>query len=63
MKTTSNSEAGCGCLLTVIVIAVVFAAMAGKAHLKSRSYNRLTGANTTWVDAMFTDLRVIGNPK
>lgn len=32
-------------------------------HMESKTYNKLTGAHTTWWDAAWVELRVQGEPK
>jgi hypothetical protein len=32
------------------------------ASMESKTYNKLTGANTTWFDALWVELRVEHNP-
>ncbi len=46
-------------LVCVIVVAVVFAGFVLMSWQESRVFNKLTGANTTTVDAMFVQLRVM----
>ncbi len=45
------------CLVGLVAIAFVQPVM------KSRTYNKLTGANTTWWDAIWVELRVQDTPK
>lgn len=33
------------------------------AHMESKTYNKLTGAHTTWWDAMWVELRVQDAPR
>ena len=48
--------------LSVIILSVatVVAILASK--MQSDAYNRLTGAKTTWKDAMWVELRVVDTP-
>ena len=52
---------------TCAIVAVFFAVALGwsviSAHLEASAFNRATGKNMTWVDALFTDLRVTGEAK
>jgi hypothetical protein len=40
------------------ILAILTAVVVGSAHMESRTFNKLTGADTTWVDAVFVELRV-----
>lgn len=44
----------CISVLAVLILSIG----AGIAKMKSDTYNRLTGANTTWWDAVWVELRV-----
>ena len=33
------------------------------AHMESETYNKLTGAHTTWWDALWVELRIQAQPK
>lgn len=52
-----------GLWLLVIVVIVGAAGAAFSAKMESSTYNRLTGAKTTWWDALWVDLRVVDSPK
>ena len=55
-----NSEFGKGCVV-VLAFAVVYAFFAYvQAKNESDTFNRLTGATTTWHDALWAELRVQG---
>jgi hypothetical protein len=49
------------------VVATFFAAglclVGFSAYMQSETYNKLTGAKTTWWDAIWVELRVQDNPK
>jgi hypothetical protein len=49
-------------LFTVVVLAVTFLAVIFCAKMESDAYNRITGGNTTWSDAIFLELRVMDTP-
>lgn len=55
MKSEMAALAGC----IALVIGVVSAVWVFKSTMESRTYNRLTGAKTTWWDAMWVELRVM----
>lgn len=44
--------------LIAIVIVVCIALMVVSSHFESKTYNKLTGANTTTWDAIWVELRV-----
>jgi hypothetical protein len=57
-------------LLSLCVLIVVGLAIVGgpafaiyKFHMESATFNRLTGANTTWWDAAWVELRIQEVPK
>lgn len=61
---TIDEREGCAALLLIAcIIALVVGAVVASAHFESAAYNRLTGANTTWWDAVWLDLRVQDTPK
>lgn len=51
-----------------VVILIVLILIGGAAwtvvgwHMESKTYNRLTGASTTWWDAVWVELRVQDQP-
>lgn len=49
----------------VIVALTLLATVAGfvQAKMESNTYNRLTGAHTTWWDACWVELRVMDAPR
>jgi prepilin-type N-terminal cleavage/methylation domain-containing protein len=49
----------------VIVLAIMFvvSTIPISCYFESKTYNKLTGAETTWVDALFVELRVQSSPK
>jgi hypothetical protein len=46
-------------ILALISIPLI---LAGAAYMESSTYNKLTGAETTWWDALWVELRVQDNP-
>jgi hypothetical protein len=46
------------CILAACSVVFVF-----MAHQEAATYNRLTGADVTWWDALWVDLRVMDAPK
>lgn len=52
-----------GCVIVgVLILAMLFGMSACCAKMESSTYNRLTGAQTTWWDAMWAELRVMDAP-
>lgn len=49
--------------LVAIWIVICLAYLALQPHFESQAYNRLTGAHTTYWDAVWLDLRVQSSPK
>lgn len=51
----------------ILLVALIFVAYVGfvivAARYESSTYNRLTGAQTTWFDALWVELRVQDTPK
>jgi hypothetical protein len=47
---------------SVLAVAAIIALSVFSAHMESSAYNRLTGASTTWWDAMWVELRVMDQP-
>jgi hypothetical protein len=47
-------------LLTLIM--VVTSGFVFASYMESKTYNKLTGANTTWWDALWVELRVMESP-
>lgn len=47
--------------IALIVGGILF--MFVQPYMESRTYNKLTGASTTWFDALWTELRVMDNVK
>lgn len=45
----------------VLVMVAIFWAVSS--HFEARTYNRLTGSNVSTWDAMFVQLRVVGQPQ
>lgn len=52
-----------GELLVILFIVCLISAIPIQAYMESRTYNKLTGANTTWFDALWVELRVQDQPK
>jgi hypothetical protein len=50
-----------GLLGAVVVCGTAFAVF--RFHMESDTYNRLTGAHTTWWDAVWVELRVQESPR
>lgn len=50
-------------LIISIIIVGGISASVFQAKMESDTYNRLTGAQTTWWDALWVELRVQGQPK
>jgi len=50
-------------MTVLFVIAIVFALSIGAAqpYFEAKSFNKLTGGNATWWDALWTELRVDGS--
>ena len=46
-----------------VAFMIALAIGVASAKMESDAYNRLTGANTTWWDAIWLDLRVTDSPK
>ncbi len=53
--------ASVGAFVVLVVIGCLWTVAA--ASFESSAYNRLTGAHTTWWDAVWLDLRVQDTPK
>jgi hypothetical protein len=49
--------------LAVVVLTSIPVFVIVSAHMESRTFNRLTGAHTTWADALFVELRVQEAPQ
>lgn len=49
--------------LTVLAVVLVVIAFFVTAKMQSDTYNKLTGAHTTWWDALWVELRVSDTPK
>jgi hypothetical protein len=50
-------------LLYIAIFAILFFSLIGgvvffQAHMEAKTYNKLTGSNATWWDAMWVELRV-----
>ena len=45
-------------VLAGIAFAIIFAVLFAQANFEARAYNRLTGAEVTWQDAFWVQLRV-----
>lgn len=52
-----------GVILAFIIFVVFPVLIVFGCHQESKRYNKLTGANTTWKDAFFLELRVQHDPK
>lgn len=50
-------------VLTALTIALLLGLAAVQPIMESKTYNKLTGANTTWWDAMWVELRVQDQPQ
>lgn len=61
-KTTSIIE-WCVNLSIFLIILGLLAAAFIQPVMESRTYNKLTGANTTWWDAVWVELRVQDQPQ
>lgn len=46
------------CVVVVAIIVLIVAVIVVQPYMESRTYNKLTGANTTWWDAAWVQLRV-----
>jgi len=44
--------------LTILFLAIVAGAGIFQAHMEASTYNKLTGGNATWFDALWVELRV-----
>jgi hypothetical protein len=49
-------------LLSAIFLAILVLCVTFQPVMESRTYNRLTGADTTWWDALWVELRVQDSP-
>lgn len=49
--------------LVIAIAALIVGPVFFQALMESNTYNRLTGANTTWWDALWVELRVMGEAK
>lgn len=49
---------GVAVVIAVIFFVVVMTGLVIKSHFEAKAYNRLTGANVTWQDAFWVQLRV-----
>lgn len=49
-------------VLVILSIALLLGLIALQPSMESKTYNKLTGANTTWWDAMWVELRVQDQP-
>lgn len=49
--------------IVVIGLLIVCASLPLSWVMESRTYNKLTGAHTTWFDAIWVELRVQDNPR
>jgi hypothetical protein len=47
----------------IAVILVISATLFIQPYMESKTYNKLTGAKTTWWDALWVELRVQDSPK
>lgn len=56
-----EEKATIGLLIVFFVIAFLIAVV--QAHMEAKTYNKVTGNNVTWWDAMWIDLRVQDSPK
>lgn len=50
-------------LIFAVIIAAGLLVTFVQASMESKTYNKLTGAHTTWWDAMWVELRVQDSPK
>ena len=49
--------------LAAIMMILATPIVAYRSYMESKTYNKITGAETTWWDAMWVELRVEGDPK
>jgi hypothetical protein len=63
MMNEEDIKGGCACLGLVVFFAVVILLTVLQPYFESRAYNRLTGAHTTYWDAVWLELRVQDQPK
>lgn len=64
MKNCDTRAIGCLAVIAAVIFAViVYALVWFPAQMESRTYNRLTGAETTTWDALWVELRVQDSPK
>lgn len=54
---------GCSMVLCVLALIAIVVIAALQPLFESRAYNRLTGAQTTYWDALVLELRVQGQPQ
>jgi len=50
-------------LVIIIMIAVGLFFAIAQPHFEAKAYNKLTGGNATYWDALFTELRIVGSEK
>lgn len=58
MKSTQDTENLISLVVILITIAAIFVFICLQPLFESRTYNKLTGAKTTWWDAVWVELRV-----
>lgn len=59
----SGYEAPFGLIAIALVVACIIGFTFFLAKMESDTYNRLTGAKTTWWDALWVELRVMEAPR
>jgi hypothetical protein len=51
------------CVMVAVILAGIGAVLMVQPYMESRTYNKLTGANTTAWDALWVELRVQDQPR
>lgn len=62
MKEETKSDWAIIGIIAAIVITIAWS-LVFQPYMESTTYNKLTGAKTTWWDALWVELRVQDNPK
>jgi hypothetical protein len=55
-----------GCIILAFLVGTILflpTFFIGSSYMESKTFNRLTGANTTWFDALWVELRVQEAPR
>lgn len=60
---SDDKGSGWAILVFVVIVTLGVGFWVFTSYMESAAYNRLTGANTTTLDAMFVELRVQSAPK